>query len=275
MSTPINISPPVITGDDLVGSLLTVSDGVWDNFTGTIAYQWQRDGSPIIGAVTNTYTSQQIDVGTLISCSVTATNPDDTASPTLINVLAYNTPKPVITEENNDTNNFAWTATGATELSTDNGSTWTDQTSPYDVGAVNIPIGELQVRVKEEGVNPASAAAVSTIAFTEDDEINLVDVVLYSKDLDGIDTTSVKVKLIKDSVKYKNNVVLRSETLTYTPEGTKGKVTMQLPDTDNMEDSANQYYVVEFTDSAYKIQVPNVSPVDFWDLSPTKTKIRI
>jgi hypothetical protein len=201
---------------------------------------------------------------------------------TAANLTAYNaantpvTPDtPVITEQNNDTNTFAWTATGTTELSTDNGSTWTDQTSPYDVGAVNIPAGELQVRVKAEGINPVSAAAASTIAFTEDDEINLVDIVLYSKDLDGIDTTSVKVKLIKDSVKYKNNVVLRSETLTYTPEGTKGKVTMQLPDTDNMEDSANQYYVVEFTDSAYKIQVPNSSPVDFWDLSPTKTKIRI
>ena len=107
------------------------------------------------------------------------------------------------------------------------------------------------------------------------DTIDLVDVVLYSKDLDGIDTNSVKVKLINDSVKYKNNVVLRSETLTYTPDAVTGEVTIQLPDTDSMEDSSNQYYVVEFTDSAYKIQVPNVSPVDFWDLNPVKTKIRI
>jgi hypothetical protein len=107
------------------------------------------------------------------------------------------------------------------------------------------------------------------------DAIELVDIVLYSKDLDGIDTTVVKAKLINDSVKYKNNVVLRSETLTYTPDAITGEVTMQLPDTDNMEDSSNQYYVIEFTDSAYKIQVPNSSPVNFWDLNPISTKIRI
>jgi hypothetical protein len=65
----------LITGTATQGSLLTVSNGTWTN-TPVFSYQWNSNGVPI--AVTGesttlkTYTLQATDVGTVITCTVTA-----------------------------------------------------------------------------------------------------------------------------------------------------------------------------------------------------------
>lgn len=72
---PLNIVPPSLSGSPVVGQILTCSDGTW---TGTIpitfTYQWQRNGSDIIGEISSTYTLVQADAGTSVSCTVYATN---------------------------------------------------------------------------------------------------------------------------------------------------------------------------------------------------------
>lgn len=77
-SAPINTVPPVISiqsGTGGVGSVLQTTDGTW---TGsgviTYSYRWLRNGSPIAGALSSTYTLVSADVGTNIQSEVTATN---------------------------------------------------------------------------------------------------------------------------------------------------------------------------------------------------------
>ena len=75
---PVNTAPPVISGNALVSSTLTSTNGSWSGFpVPTFAYQWYRGGSPISGATANTYRTTTLtitDVGQAITCHVTATN---------------------------------------------------------------------------------------------------------------------------------------------------------------------------------------------------------
>jgi hypothetical protein len=78
---PTDITAPIISGSNVVGQLLTTTDGIW---TGTepiaYTYQWKRNGSDIVGATSSTYTLVQADGGNNISCTVTATNVAGSAS---------------------------------------------------------------------------------------------------------------------------------------------------------------------------------------------------
>ena len=80
---PSNLSPPSISGDALVGSLLSVSnDGTWSNNPTSYAYQWYRSGTTqIVGQTNTSYTTQQADIGFAISCSVVATNAGGSSAP--------------------------------------------------------------------------------------------------------------------------------------------------------------------------------------------------
>jgi len=82
-NTPVNTSPPVLTFTDW-STDITVSDGVWGSCPSlTYTYQWQRDGVDIAGETANTYTTDVVtDVGTSITCIVTATNIEGSASAT-------------------------------------------------------------------------------------------------------------------------------------------------------------------------------------------------
>ena len=71
--TPVNSSPPVISGTTSVGSVLTTTDGTWINSPSSFSYQWKR-GATNIGTNANTYTLVQADAGQNITCVVTATN---------------------------------------------------------------------------------------------------------------------------------------------------------------------------------------------------------
>jgi hypothetical protein len=272
MSAPINTVAPAITGDVLAGSVLTVSTGTWTGLVReSFDYAWLRDGVPINEENVNTYTSSNSDVGKTITCEVTATNLTNEASSVLVNVLAYNTPAPIITEENNDTNTFAWTATGNVEINLKSAG-WLDAVSPFDVGYNDYAIGEIEIRVKAEGINPVSAVASNTIAFTAADQINICKVYMYVKDLLGADTDVVKVKQVPCSVKYKEQTTVVSQVITATPNVTTGYVEFDLIETANM---TGGQYLIDFGCSAYKFQVPNQAEANFWDLSPVASDARI
>lgn len=74
---PVNTVAPVISGTPNVGYMLLSSTGTWSDGNTppiTYSYQWKRNGSNIIGATSSAYTMVNADLGTTITCTVTATN---------------------------------------------------------------------------------------------------------------------------------------------------------------------------------------------------------
>ena len=69
---PVNTVRPVVTGTPAVGNILSLSQGTWTNAT-SYAATWLRDGSPIAGATSPSYTCVAADVGLLLTGVITAT----------------------------------------------------------------------------------------------------------------------------------------------------------------------------------------------------------
>ena len=121
---PINTAAPVISGNTIVGSTLTTTNGTWIGVpTPTFTYQWYRGVTLIIGQVNTTYVTQFADIGQAITCTVTATNISGSTA-ILSNVITpgippVNTIAPVISGN---------TVAGST-LTTTNG-TWTGVPTP-------------------------------------------------------------------------------------------------------------------------------------------------
>ncbi len=75
IAVPSNAVAPAIAGESRVGRQLACSPGTWTGSpTFTYAYQWLRDGLPIGGAASASYTNAAVDGGHSISCRVTASN---------------------------------------------------------------------------------------------------------------------------------------------------------------------------------------------------------
>lgn len=78
---PVNSVAPVVTGTATQGQTLTCSTGTWSK-SPTYAYQWLRAGVPVVGATASTRILAAGDVGSKMSCRVTATNNAISASAT-------------------------------------------------------------------------------------------------------------------------------------------------------------------------------------------------
>lgn len=76
MAAPVATASPRISGTPRVGGLLRASGGGWDVDDVTLAHQWLRAGSPIVGATTSTYRPVPADAGKRLSVRVTASAPD-------------------------------------------------------------------------------------------------------------------------------------------------------------------------------------------------------
>ena len=78
-------STPLITGDPIVGSTLTVSNGGWSDEPTTFAYRWescttQSDGCVTVGNDANIYVVASSDLGHYIRATVSGTNSAGTSS---------------------------------------------------------------------------------------------------------------------------------------------------------------------------------------------------
>jgi hypothetical protein len=72
---PVNTTLPTVTGTPAVGSALLCANGLWTGKPApTFSEQWLRDGTPVPGAASGTYTVQSADAGHTLSCQVTAKN---------------------------------------------------------------------------------------------------------------------------------------------------------------------------------------------------------
>ena len=74
MAPPTNTVLPLITGNAIVGSTLTVSNGTWDGMDITYDYLWYRGEEPIWTATSNTYTLTTADQDNTIKCQVQGQN---------------------------------------------------------------------------------------------------------------------------------------------------------------------------------------------------------
>jgi hypothetical protein len=71
---PVNTVAPQIQGTPTQGQSVTCTQGTWTNSPTGYSYVWQRNGSPIGGATSSSYTIQAADVGQNLTCVVTASN---------------------------------------------------------------------------------------------------------------------------------------------------------------------------------------------------------
>lgn len=73
-----NTVAPAITGTAQVGQTLTTTNGTWANSTGAVyTRQWKR-GTTNVGAGATTYAPVVGDIGSPITCEVTAALPNGT-----------------------------------------------------------------------------------------------------------------------------------------------------------------------------------------------------
>ena len=150
-SPPSNNSLPTIRGIAQRGNTLSSTTGAWSGTGNTFTLQWQRSADSgttwtnITGATGAAYTMQAPDEGDVLRLTVTAANPDGSASaasPASATVIAsppVNTAAPVVsgTPQRTATLNAtsgSWNGAGVTvayqwQRSADSGTTWTNITA--------------------------------------------------------------------------------------------------------------------------------------------------
>lgn len=89
-SAPVNTVSPSISGTTTLGSVLTTTNGTWNNSPTSYTYQWNRNFSPIPSATTSSYTLVLADSASAITCVVTATNASG-STPDTSNIITAGT----------------------------------------------------------------------------------------------------------------------------------------------------------------------------------------
>ncbi len=62
---------PIVSGSPVYGQVLTANSGSWGPEGVTLDYQWNRDGTPVSGAIASTYALSASDIGHTITVTVT------------------------------------------------------------------------------------------------------------------------------------------------------------------------------------------------------------
>lgn len=102
--SPVNTVAPVASGSTTIGSVVSVTNGTWtDAGSPTFTYQWKRNGTPIGGATSATYTLVAADDATTILCTVTDTDSTGLAASADSNALTDTTPIPTAAVNSDDT----------------------------------------------------------------------------------------------------------------------------------------------------------------------------
>jgi hypothetical protein len=187
---PTNTTPPQVSGNPIVGSILSRTNGAW---TGSPTYQtqWVRTGGvTIAGATAATYIIQAGDVGFNIGCIINATNGAGSNQATsnyvgpVVDAQAGNTTPPQIT--------VATDLVVGSQLSCDNGSWsganitytkqwWRDTNANPIAGAtgnnhtlvgadVGLMIGCTVTATNTGGSSSEDAVAVGPISATTQDD---------------------------------------------------------------------------------------------------------
>lgn len=101
-AAPGNTAAPTVSGTTQIGSTLTVTNGSWSGSPTGYTYAWSRcdqTGSScaaIGGATAATYKLQQVDAGTTLRATVTATNSAGSTSATSVPTAVVQSPPPTV-----------------------------------------------------------------------------------------------------------------------------------------------------------------------------------
>jgi hypothetical protein len=96
--TPVDVTPPAITGTADLGQTITVTPGTWSNTDVKLTHQWQRcdaagaNCADIPGSTADTYTVVDTDAGSTFRVVETAT--DRFAAPTATSLVTSAVPVP-------------------------------------------------------------------------------------------------------------------------------------------------------------------------------------
>jgi hypothetical protein len=162
--TPANTGAPTVSGSPVPDGVLTCTDGTWTGTPSSYARVWLRDGGVIAGAVGPTYAVEATDVGTEVSCAVTATNAVGTSAPatsqavTIDDGLSDPDPVPVTT------------CRGEPSVQIDPADRVVRR--PFVTLKIQAPAGALQVEISNDGFRNSDLkplAASCRYAWTLDD----------------------------------------------------------------------------------------------------------
>ncbi len=157
-----------VSGAEKCGAMLTaIASGT--NNTGTLSYQWQRDGVDISGAESYTYTLTADDIGHNIKVVVSSSAQPGTIESAATGTIAKadGPAAPSITFTVDDTSADAFKLKGATsamEYKINSGS-YTDASADIDLSSAVTAACTIKVRVKETAT--ALAGAEKTITVTK------------------------------------------------------------------------------------------------------------
>lgn len=93
-AAPSNASSPSVASSATEGDTLTCDPGTWNGSPTSFSFEWLRNGTPILGAISDGYTLAAADVGTSIVCRVTATNAGGNSSASSNAVVPSGPPSP-------------------------------------------------------------------------------------------------------------------------------------------------------------------------------------
>lgn len=175
VGTPVNVSPPTISGSDINGHTLTASTGSWTGSPGTFTYQWLNDAIPIGGATSSTYLLTSGDVGDTITVAVIANNGVNSLPSTsagvgpILDAIPVNSTPPTITGSATEPSTL--TGNPGTWLNSPTGFVWQwarsgadvigETASTYDTGTADLT---KTITVRVIGQNPAGSSPPVTSA---------------------------------------------------------------------------------------------------------------
>jgi hypothetical protein len=91
-AAPVNVVLPSLTGTGLVGSTITCNKGTWTGYpTPSFEYNFKADGVSVQLGISNEYVTAGPDINKVITCEVTATNSQGSASATTSNSITVGT----------------------------------------------------------------------------------------------------------------------------------------------------------------------------------------
>src|SRR5215204_3716781 len=160
---PSNTALPSVTGSIVVGSLLTATTGSWSGTPPlTFTRQW-KSGVNYVGTGASTYTTVPEDIGNVITCEVTATNPFGAVT-AISNVFGPITSAAVPPSSTVSPHITGSTVVGSL-LTTTNGS-WTGVPTPtfarqWKRGATNIGTGATTYTTVSEDIESSITCVVT------------------------------------------------------------------------------------------------------------------
>ena len=187
LTAPASTAPPVITGTPAVGQTVTTSTGSWSGSPLSYGYEWEdcdtsgSSCSPILGALSTSYTLAQTDAGHTIRSVVTAVNATGTATATSDPTAVVQSAAPSA-PSNTSPPTISGTAQQGDVLTAGNGS-WSNSPTSYAYQWQDC-------NSSGSGCAAISGATSSSYTLTSQDVGDTVEVVVRASNAGGSGTAT-------------------------------------------------------------------------------------